>query len=157
MPTRFQALGLLVALALAGPLPASERGQPLVEVYDAQELDGGHINEALVELGDGRIAAVNVGGVLLFDGARWRMFGHPDALGGLQQLAVAPDGKLYTGFNGDIGYFRDDGTGALHWHSQSARVAEADRGFGASVAVHYDAHRQGVWFLSSQSPVLPAR
>jgi len=148
MPRGFRALGLLAALALAGPLAASERGQPLVEVYDAQELGGGHINEALVELGDGRIAVGNVGGVLLFDGARWRMFNHPERLGGVQQLAVAPDGKLYTAFNGDIGYFRDDGTGALHWHSQGARVAEADRGFSASVAVHYDAHRQGVWFLT---------
>ncbi len=139
----------LVALLLAGALTAGERGRPLVEVFNAQEIGGGHINESLIELPDGRIAAANIGGVLLYDGARWRMFDHPDMLGGMRQLALAPDGRLYTGYNGDIGFFADDGSGGLAWHSLRQRVPEADRNFGASIRVHYDATRRGIWFVCS--------
>jgi hypothetical protein len=129
---------------------ASERGKPLVEVYNSEELGGGHANESFLELPDGRIAVANVGGVLLFDGARWRWFKHPELLGGVRRLALGPDGRIYTGFDGDFGYFADDGTGALAWNSLKDRLAVADREFGTASRAYYDAGRNGIWFVASK-------
>ena len=95
--------GLLIALLLPLLAWSSERGLPLVQVYNTQELGGGHLNDSLIELPDGRLAVGNVGGLLLFDGARWRMFNHPKILGGAKHLVRTADGRIYTAFNGDAG------------------------------------------------------
>ena len=143
-------LCLAIAMLMGDAVTAGERGKPLVEVYDSEELGGGHANESVIELPDGRIAVANIGGVLLFDGARWRMFKHPLLLGGMRRLALTPDGRLYTGFDGDLGYYAEDGTGALVWQSLKDRVAEADREFGTVTRTYYDADRDGIWFLASK-------
>lgn len=80
--------GLLFALLLPVLAWGGERGQPLVQVYNTQELGGGHLNDSLIELPDGRLAVGNVGGLLLF-GGRWRMFNHPKMLGGAKHLNCA--------------------------------------------------------------------
>ncbi len=141
----------LPALLFAMLLPllawGSERGRPLVQVYNTQELGGGHLNDSLIELSDGRLAVGNVGGLLLFDGARWRMFNHPKMLGGAKHLVHTADGRIYTAFNGDAGYFLDDGSGKFVWTSLAPRVSEEERAFAAEVNVIDDRARQGLWMV----------
>lgn len=139
--------GLLFALLMPLLAWASERGQPLVQLYNTQELGGGHLNDSLIELPDGRLAIGNVGGLLLFDGARWRMFNHPKMLGGAKHLVRTADGRIYTAFNGDAGYFLDDGSGTFIWTSLASRVPDDERAFAAGVNVIDDRARQGLWMV----------
>lgn len=148
--------GLLIALLLPLLAWSSERGQPLVQVYNTQELGGGHLNDSLIELPDGRLAVANVGGLLLFDGARWRMFNHPKMLGGAKHLVRTPDGRIYTAFNGDAGYFLDDGSGKQVWTSLAPRVPADEREFAAEVNVIDDRARRGCgWCCSSACTSFP--
>lgn len=128
---------------------AGERGRPLVEVYNAQEVGGGHLNNSFIELPDGRLAVANAAGILMFDGARWRVFDHPDRLGGVRKLSLGPDGRIYAGFHGDMGWFVDEGTGNLVWHSLLPDIPAEARPFGAVLSADYDSKGRGVWFVTS--------
>ena len=79
---------LLGWLLVASPVWSGERGSPLVEVYDAQQMLGANISTDLLQLPDGRVCVANMRGLFRFDGARWELTGHPKALGGMQFLSL---------------------------------------------------------------------
>ncbi len=137
---------VLCALLFAGGVLAGERGSPLVQVYDAQQLEAAHVSTEVLQLPDGRIMVSNLGGLLRFDGVQWLYVRHPRELGGMEFLSLGPGGRIYSSFIGDIGYFQDDATGQPVWHSLLGRVDLEPRSFGNVIAVDYDANRHGVWF-----------
>lgn len=140
---------LYCLLVMPDPLPGVERGSPPVDVYDAQaELGAAHISTDVAQLADGRIVVGNQVGLLRFDGVRWEQVRHPGGLGGMEHLAVSPDGRVHTSFNGDIGYFQDDATGQLRWHSTLERIPAAHREVGDVLDVAYDRARAGVWIAT---------
>ncbi len=141
---------LLLLLLLSGHGAGSERGSPLIQTYDTQTMGAAHISTHLAQLPDGRLCAANMVGLLRFDGVRWLVVRHPRGLGGMEFLALGPDGRIHTSFNGDIGYFRDDAMGSPAWHSLAERVPEVQRSFGDVIGVSYDAGRRGVWFATYQ-------
>jgi signal transduction histidine kinase/DNA-binding response OmpR family regulator len=141
---------LFLAFGLASLLQASERGKPIIDVIVTQDLLAAHQNNAVLELPDGRIAVSNIGGLLLFDGARWRFWNHPNRLGDLSNLALAANGRMYAGFAGDLGYYEPDGKGAFAWRSLLDLVAANDRHFGSVSRTVLDTRRQGVWFVTSR-------
>lgn len=115
-------LVLLPAIAFAAPLAAGERGAPLVRLYDLQEEIRTYTPAVqLLELADGRIAAVTIGGIAIFDGVRWRDARHPDSLVGAVGATLAGDGRIVMGFDGDVGWFEEEARGHFRWHSEGAR------------------------------------
>ena len=163
MPMRFLAVWLLAvllpALALADvldSLPRSERGRALVDVYPASVHDGDPNHHRAQILPDDRLAIANGQGLLLFDGARWRMYRHPEQRQPLYELAFTRDGRLYAGFPNDIGYFEPDGRGDYAWISLSPHLPPELRSFGVVIAVLHDARRDCLVFVTtSVAFVLP--
>lgn len=138
-------IGALVCLLATGICLASERGSPYVESYDVQALEGAHISTQIGQLPDGRLVVANMRGLLRFDGVRWELARHPQGLGGMEHLSIGPDAKLYTSFNGDIGYFQDDANGVLAWHSLLGRVSQGNHSFDRVEDVGYDWKRHATW------------
>lgn len=58
----------------------------------------------------------NGSGLLEFDGATWRLYSLPNK-SNILSLAIADDGKIYAGAQGDLGYFFADSSGKLIFHS----------------------------------------
>lgn len=141
-------MALLSSVCLAG-----ERGSPWVQVYEAQTIEGAHVSTHIAQLPDGRLVVANMSGLLRFDGVRWEITKHPRGLGGMEYLSLGPEAKIYTSFNGDIGYFQDDLVGALAWHSLLDRVPLAGRSFDAVQDVRHDWKRHGTWFGTREQVV----
>ena len=70
----------------------------------------------------------NNDGLLEFDGTHWRLM--PLSNGTIvRSVALADDGKIYAGGQGEMGYFLSDETGKLTYHSIRELVPEAHRNF----------------------------
>jgi signal transduction histidine kinase/CheY-like chemotaxis protein len=114
-----------MALWLVVPLAhASERGAVPVEVFDPQAMEGATMSTDLAQMEDGRLLVANMRGLFRYDGARWQLFVHPKSMGGMEGLVVDAEGRIHTSFNGDIGYWKDDGRGGLDWHSELGRLPD---------------------------------
>jgi signal transduction histidine kinase/CheY-like chemotaxis protein len=136
---------LLSWLLLAAPAWGGERGSPLVEVYDLQQMLGAHISTDFVQLADGRLCADNMRGLFRFDGARWELTGHPNSLGGMQYLSLGPEDRVYSSFDGDIGYWLDDATGVVTWYSVLGQVPSDLATVRDVRSIDYDWGRHGLW------------
>lgn len=143
----------LMQAAQSAPNPR-ERGAPAVQVYPSSAFgpEAEFQNMAVSHLPDGRLLVANTGAMVLFDGARWRSYKHPRGLGTLWSLVPTPDGKIYGGFSGEIGYFEADATGDYQWHSAMARLPEDKRTFGTVWSAILG--REGVWFSSGEQTML---
>lgn len=136
--------------------PTSERGRALVDIYPASVHDGGPGHFRVQILPDDRLAIANGEGLLLFDGARWRMTPHPERRQPLYELAYTPDGRFYAGFPNDIGFFEPDGRGDYRWVGLSQHLPLEARSFGVVIAVLHDARHNNIVFIStSVAFVLP--
>ena len=140
-------LATVTVLAM-GAARAGERGSPPIQVYDAQQLGGAHISSDLVTLPDGRLLVVNMYGLMQFDGVRWTVTRHPRELGGMQHLSLAPDGRIFTSVDGDVGYFQRAADGSLAWHSLLDRLALGPVELGKVAGVDYDAAAGGLWIAT---------
>ncbi|HWS26299.1 MAG TPA: response regulator [Xanthomonadales bacterium] len=140
------AIGLLFAAGVA----ASQRGALPVEVFDVQAMEGASVSSDIAEQADGRLLVANMRGLFRFDGARWALHLHPEAKGGMEHLAVGADGRIHSSFNGDIGYWQDDSSGTLQWHSALQRLPADCRDVAAEVmSLHRLPARGGVVFAAA--------
>lgn len=81
----------------------SERGRPEVRVWTSQDWGAAAENRRLHELPDGRMLVSNIGGLMAFDGARWRYWNHLRLLSNLSQPVPGDDGRVYAHWRGDLG------------------------------------------------------
>ena len=131
-----RALGLLFVVACLCVFPGrqalaaedAEAGLPLTQVFSPAEYGGGGQNWALVQDKRGLIYVGNGDdGVLEFDGVRWRRI---PVLGRIvRSLAVADDGRIYVGLQGEIGYLAPDANQTLVYKSLLDRVPADAREF----------------------------
>ncbi len=132
---RLPAALALLALALAqaaraqsSPGEPLEAGLPFLRAFPPREYGAQAQNWAVTQDPRGLIYVANGGGVVEFDGLRWRLIptaNHTTA----RSLAVDPSGRVYVGAVGDIGYLEPDEAGRLRHRSLMARVPPAARGF----------------------------
>ena len=88
----------------------------------------------------GIIYVGNDEGLLTFDGSFWKKYAIPGS-GTVRALAQAPDGKIYIGTSGEIGYFEPDQNGLLHYNSLTSLIPDTEKDFTDvwNVVVHGDA------------------
>jgi signal transduction histidine kinase/CheY-like chemotaxis protein/ligand-binding sensor domain-containing protein len=143
-------LVLLLSLPfqLAADSTVSPRGSPAVQTYEMQNLGGAHMNTQVRQAPDGRLLVANQVGLFRFDGARWQLHKHPDALGGMEYLTLDAQGRIYTSFDGDIGYFAADASDQLNWHSLIERIPEPVRAVSEILMVHFDDAANALWFAT---------
>ncbi len=119
----------LFLLALGIPAHAAERGFPLIQTYvpsvaeaDTQNLDVTTDGQGLVYVGNGS-------GVLIYDGAWWRLLPVGKAKS-VFSLSAGADGRVGVGGIDEIGYLAPDETGALRYVSLTNRIPLEERQFG---------------------------
>jgi signal transduction histidine kinase/ligand-binding sensor domain-containing protein len=126
--------GWIVLLALVlGVLPA--QGQPApqgtpfsVTHFGAQEYRAQPRNWSIAQDERGLMYVANNGGILQYDGTRWRRIGIDDSTFG-RSVATDAQGTVYAGAVSDFGVLRPDSTATLRYVSLSDRLPPGERDF----------------------------
>src|SRR5678809_1210222 len=103
---------LLFALLLASLQASSQNTIALPDIvnYSKQAYNAGPANWGICQDKKGIIYVANDEGLLTFDGSFWKKYSTPSS-SVIRALAFAPDGKLYIGSSGEIGFFEPDVNG----------------------------------------------
>lgn len=99
----------------------SQLGLPMVKNYDPDEYKGGIQNWQIAQDNRGMIYVANNLGLLQYDGNDWKTHNVAGA-SKLRSLAIAPEGRIYVGGQGDFGYFEPDSIGSLIYHSLKSAI-----------------------------------
>src|SRR4051812_1034842 len=118
-------LALAATAAFAGSFSA-ETGSFLLQHYSANTYGASPQNWAIAQDRRGLMYFGNTDGILEFDGVSWRKI-LLENKAAVRSLAVAGDGTVYVGADGEIGYLRPDPNRTLQYTSLLSRLPEADR------------------------------
>lgn len=107
---------LLGAHAHAQEPTYSEWGLPLIRHYSPTDYDASEQNWNFAQHPDGSLIVANDDGILIFNGSQWRKIAVPGS-GVSRSVAVAPDGTIWVGLQGDMGYLAPNDRGELEFVS----------------------------------------
>jgi signal transduction histidine kinase/DNA-binding response OmpR family regulator len=129
MIKRLPAAGVAVlALFLGVSAAALERGVPVIRNFTPKDYGAGATNWAVVQDHRGVVYVGNESGVLEYDGVRWRLIATPNGTV-VRSLAIDPNGRIYVGAVGEIGYLAPDAQGQYAFVSLLDKVPAAEREF----------------------------
>ena len=101
---------------------------PDIVNYSKQAYNAGPSNWGICQDKKGIIYVANDEGLLTFDGSFWKK--HSIASSGtIRALALAPDGRIYIGSSGEIGYFEPNKNGILHYTSLNSIIPDSEKDF----------------------------
>jgi diguanylate cyclase (GGDEF)-like protein len=116
--------------ATGAALPsAEERGFPLIQTYDPVLQDAEPQNFAIDRDPRGFVYVGNGGGVLIYDGAWWRLIPIGKAKS-VFSLASDARGRIGVGGVDELGYLAPDGGGTLRYVSLVGQLPAEQRAFG---------------------------
>jgi DNA-binding CsgD family transcriptional regulator len=101
-------------------LPAQEL--PPVVSFEPELYNGGSQNWALDQDEDGFIYVANNEGLLEFNGHQWSMYPSPNET--IFRSVRAHEGRIYTGFYMDFGYWERTDQGKLEYHSLCSGIRD---------------------------------
>ncbi len=130
---------LLLAGAAASAAPSSERGFPLIQTYEPALQEAGTQSFGITRDPRGVLYVANINGVLVYDGAWWRLI----PVGkGKTAFRVASDaaGRVAVGGNDEIGYLRPGADGTLGYVSLVGLLPPEQRRFGQVLRLEPAAH-----------------
>ncbi len=107
-------LGCLFSVCTAQDFTQS--GSQNIINYSPKEYGAYQQNWAITQDKRGIMYFGNGSGLLEFDGATWRLYPVPNK-SNIFSLANGEDGRIYTGAQGELGYFQADSSGKLIFHS----------------------------------------
>ncbi|ACT92850.1 response regulator [Dyadobacter fermentans] len=126
---------LAFSLNLAAQKPASplakiwQQSLPFITNYSTDDYKAAFQNWALVQGNNGIMYAANNSGVLEYDGTSWQLTptteGNP-----VRSLAKDPQGRIYVGGSGEVGYLAANSQNKTVFRSLKAMLSPADRNFG---------------------------
>ncbi|HYC29614.1 MAG TPA: hypothetical protein VEB42_12365, partial [Chitinophagaceae bacterium] len=102
---------------------------PDIVNYTKQAYSAGPANWAITQDAKGIIYVANDEGLLTFDGSFWKQYSIPGGVSTIRSLALAPDGKVYIGSSGEIGYFEPGKNGVLQYNSLNGLIPESQKDF----------------------------
>jgi ligand-binding sensor domain-containing protein/DNA-binding CsgD family transcriptional regulator len=123
-------IGFVFLAMIKSNLPAQSinLGIPPVRHFSKQQYKAGTQNWEIAQDARGLIWCANNEGVLRFDGVYWSLF--PVANHTIvRSLLIHPDGRIFAGAQGELGYFFPDAKGRLEYHSLTALLPEGQRNF----------------------------
>jgi len=106
----------------------SLKGLPFITNYRYQDYGADGVNWWVEEDDQGVLYFANALGILIYDGQHWDLVkppGGPES----RSLVKGPDGKIYVGTNGDIGYLAPGRNGKLEFFSLKDKLPENHRLF----------------------------
>lgn len=101
---------------------------PEVINYAKQTYNAGTQNWKICQDSRGILYFANNEGLLSFDGSFWKKYCVP-GLGGIHSLAMGKNGRIYTGAQGEIGYFEPGPNGLLRYHSLNDLIPATEKDF----------------------------
>lgn len=130
---RFPGSALLIwpmALLLTGEMAAQgmNLGVPPIWNFSRKAYQGGTQNWDMAQDKRGVLYVANNEGLLEYNGERWRRYAVPNKTV-VRSVAVAADGRIFTGAQSEIGYFAPSGNGDLQYHSLVPLLPAAQRRF----------------------------
>jgi diguanylate cyclase (GGDEF)-like protein len=148
---RLLACGLLLARALPAetvPRPdTSERGLPLIQTFDPPVLEASSQNFDITRDPRGVLYAANLGGVLVYDGAWWRLIAIGKAKSAIS-LASDDAGRVGVGGVDELGYLAPDEHGTLRYVSLMSLLPSGQQELGQVSQVFPTA--QGFSFMTTR-------
>lgn len=105
---------------------SSNIGIPPITSYSKKTYNAGTQNWDVAQHPNGLIYFANNGGLLEFDGVKWKCYGVSNQTN-IRSVAIDEDGKIYVGAQGEFGYFHGDEKGDLIYQSLISIIKKADR------------------------------
>ncbi len=121
-----------------------EYGRPIVQAYAPQVFSAGSQNWSVAEDNNGVVFFGNTPGVVSFDGATWRHVRSDHFTPVTRAVALGPDGRIYAGSRGDLGWLKPTSVGGYEYVSLLDQVPEAERNF--QEVFQITTHGDGVFF-----------
>ncbi|MEM1095507.1 MAG: ATP-binding protein [Bacteroidota bacterium] len=103
-----------------------EAGKLPVTYFSPRDWPLGQSAWSITQDGQGLIYVATDQGLVLYDGVRWTSI---DIGMMVRSVAAAPDGRIYLGAQGDLGYLAPDTQGRLVFHSLLDHVPDSSRTF----------------------------
>jgi ligand-binding sensor domain-containing protein/DNA-binding CsgD family transcriptional regulator len=103
-------------------------GIPNIVNYTKQQYSASSQNWGIVQDKNGILYCANNDGLLSFDGVFWRTYPLPNKTI-TRSVAVSADNKIYTGGQGEIGYFSSGSNGELLYSSLNKLIPAKDNDF----------------------------
>jgi ligand-binding sensor domain-containing protein/DNA-binding CsgD family transcriptional regulator len=118
---------------LTATMPVHLQGQntigiPRIANYSKETYRGGTQVWDMAQDAAGRMYFANAEGLLTYDGGFWRLHPLPNRTN-MRSLAIGPDGRIYVGGQGELGFFRAEGPGFLRYTSLLPLLPESQRSF----------------------------
>ncbi len=138
-------LGLILILGTFSPAQVQELGAPIINNYEPEQYKAHYQNWVALQDRRGVMYFGNTNGILEFDGQRWQFIPTPgNAV--IRALASGPDGTIYYGSNGDLGYLAVSSTGKVSAVSLREAISPNERTFNDVWQVESSA--DGIYFLT---------
>jgi ligand-binding sensor domain-containing protein/DNA-binding CsgD family transcriptional regulator len=103
-------------------------GLPLVKNFSKTEYRGGSQTWDMDQDPNGRMYFANNEGLVTYDGTYWSLFLLPNKTI-IRAVKVAPNGRIYVGGQGEVGYFIPGKGGDLEFHSIVPMIQAESRSF----------------------------
>ncbi|MEN7550978.1 triple tyrosine motif-containing protein [Rapidithrix thailandica] len=107
-------------------------GSPYIRNFSKSVYGGANSNWAIAQDSMGILYIGNHNGLLVYDGNQWEHYTMPNKMI-VRSVAVAPDGKIYTGSYEEFGYWQWDAFGNFTYHSLVSKLTE------------YTLHNEEIW------------
>ncbi len=125
----------------------AEIGRPFLTYFSPQLYGAAAQVWSFAQDDRGILYVGNGGGLLEYDGAKWRLIRTPgDVI--VRDVARGEDGRIYVGAVGNFGFLAPDGNGQLGFVSLLDHVKKEDREFQDVYSIN--ATRDGIYFLSRE-------
>lgn len=121
------------------------RGIPFIKHYTPQEYKAGIQNWDIAQDSRGVIYIANNYGLLEFDGQEWQTYRVSNG-SKMRSIALADDGRIYVGCQGDFGFFFPSENGQLRYTSLADSLTAAYRNFDETWSVFID--NEDVYFCT---------
>ena len=99
---------------------AQQEGFPFIRNYSPQEYKTSPQNWAVVQDQRGLMYFGNNDGILVYDGVSWSLIKQP----GVSAMAVDSIGRIFIGFENDIGYLQPGEKGNYKYYSLKSKIPE---------------------------------
>jgi hypothetical protein len=119
---------ILIIIACIPAQSQNTIGIPNILNYSKQEYNAGSQNWGIAQDKRGIVYFANNNGLLSFDGTFWRLYQLPNKTIA-RSVTIGPEGRIYVGGQGEIGYFFPDERGELKYTSLNKLVATKDKDF----------------------------
>ena len=108
--------------------PRLEEGLPFIRTFNYKHYKAKPQNWSVVQDSNGLIYVANTGGILVFDGSRWKVIDIANQAV-VRSLAIAPDGRIFVGAVGEIGYLDIKENGQIRYVSLMDKIPETAKDF----------------------------